>query len=102
MITLNSLPVEVLSKILNFLPSKAALDVLLVSRHLKTVLDNWVIWRNIVLRNIESTRLLHDVNNDDWKKFARVDALASMMDFSSPASEQVLQWLPSLVALGSK
>ena len=102
MATLNNLPTEILSRILSFLPSKTAFDVLLVSQHLSTVIDDWIIWRDIVLRNIESTRLLVSVDNDDWKKFARADALASVTDFSSPASEKVLQRLPSLVALGSR
>ena len=102
MSTLNNLPTEILSKVLILLPSKTAFDVRLVSRRLKTVLDDWVIWQNIVLRNIESTRLLVDVDKDSWNKFARADALASVTDFSSPTSEQVLQWLPSLVALRSR
>ena len=68
---MNSLPINLLCYISQFLEIKLILKFGLCSKHLSKILNNELLWKNIAVREFGKEILSDNVDNKTWKEIVR-------------------------------
>ncbi|KAF2820197.1 hypothetical protein CC86DRAFT_118258 [Ophiobolus disseminans] len=97
---LPDIPAEIYRRICTLLPSRSALDFLLVNHFVYNACDDWTIWREVIRRNgdfVLEHLARHMGDTRAWKRYVIADSKSNTSD--EPTTTDVVQWLLQLTAL---